>query len=205
MNEDWLDTGEVVATAGLPVVVAVPTDIVERVRIVEDCWSRLTIGQKTFLTAWRENRFNARAAARAIGLSTNTYPMVPGMRNPDFATVVQIWRATAASEALDRDRLLVRQEDIIETLLTPKPVLHQGIPVIVDGVVLYEVEAGAAGKANEALLDRVMPKPHADVEVNVGVAFTPPSVEVQKPRDAIDAKVEVVEASPQLPDESWLS
>ena len=119
MSEDWLDT-EPPETAGLPAVIAVPLDIAARVALVEACWSRLTLRQKTFLTAWRENRFNASKAAVAIGLSRTTKPMTKWMDESDFATVAQIWRGSAAQDALDRDRLLVRQDDIVETLMTPK-------------------------------------------------------------------------------------
>lgn len=173
MSEDWLDTGERSA-AGLPAVVAVPDDFAARVALVETCWARLTLKQKTFLQAWRECRYNARAACRQLGLSENTRPMTAGMENPDFATVVKIWQANAAASALDRDRLLARQDDIVETLLTPKPILHQGAPTGFE-----EVEAGAAARANESLMQAAgILKSGKDVEVNVGVGIIGPALHI---------------------------
>lgn len=196
MSEDWLDIGEREGEGGhLPVVVALPDNYKARLQLVESCWARLSEKQKTFLSAWRDCRFNARSAARQLGLSDNSKPMTLGMHNPDFATVVRVWRANAAADALDRDRLLARQDDIVETLLEPTPIVDR------DGnVVGHKVEASAASRANEVLLDRVMPKPREGIEVNVGVAFTPVQVETAYAGDVIDAKVEVVEAGPVLPE-----
>jgi hypothetical protein len=197
VSADWLDIGE---KPKLPVVVAVPTELAARVALVEDCWSRLTLNQRTFLTAYRENRLNERRTTVALGLSPSTKPMTGWMTNPDFSTVVTVWRAVGATAALDRDRLAARQDDIVEVLLTPKPILHQGIPTG-----LEEVDASAAARANETLMKAAGMFPREGVEVNVGVAFTPPSVEVTKTagmRDSVDA--EFVEVSPVLPEGDWL-
>jgi hypothetical protein len=203
---DWLDiTPEAQpAKAGLPAVIVLPTDLPTRVALVEECWARLTLAQRTFLTTWRECRYNARAANRRLHNHDYTNSAhTEWSRGRDYATVMQAWRASAATEILDRDRLLARQDDLVETLMTPKPVLHQGIPVYHNGEILEEIEAGAAARANEAILDRVMPKPRADVEVNVGVAFTPVSVEVQKPATkVIDTKAEAIEVDFTLPPEA---
>jgi hypothetical protein len=201
-GKDWLDTER----PSLPAPVAeLPASYAERVALAEKSWARLSANQKTFLSAWRDCRYNQRAACRHLGMDENNKPNTRWMHDPHYALVVRVWRANAAANALDKDRLLARQDDIVETLLTPKPVLHQGIPVLVDGKVLHEVDAGAASRANEVLLDRAMPKPRADVEVNVGVAFNPVQVEIEQSRDVIDAVVEEVEASPVLPpEEDWL-
>lgn len=123
------------------------------------------------------------------------------MHEKDYATVVRIWRATAASAALDKDRLLARHDDLVETLMTPKPILYQGVPTG-----FYEIEAGAAARANEALLDRAVPKPREGVEVNVGVAFIPPTVEVVKSAGTANAvDTSFVEVSPAIPNEDWIN
>lgn len=196
MSQDWpLEEQK----PGLPAVVAVPQELAARIALVEDCWSRLSLNQRTFLTAWRENRFNARRTAQILGMSSNTKPMTAWMAEKDFAVVVQVWRATAASEILEKDRLVLRQDDIVEALLEPKPILHQGVPTGFE-----EIDAGAAARANEALLDRVYPKPRADVEINVGVAFTPPSVDIGVVKtaggDGEAVNAEFVEVSPVLPE-----
>jgi hypothetical protein len=190
---DWLEP-EPEQTAGLPAVVALPDDYKTRLAILESCWQRLTPRQKAFLNAWRDCEFNERAACQELGLSPNTKPNSRWMEQPDYATVVRIWRANAAANALDRDRVVVRQEQIIEKALTPKPILYQGAPTGFE-----EIELGVAARANEVLLDRVLPKPREGIEVNVGV-YAPVQVEVEQPAGAtIDATVEEVEASPLLP------
>ena len=204
-NDDWLDTDERVSA--LPVTVELPSSFSARLALAEAAWDRLSPKQKTFLAAWRECRYNARAASRLLGLREDNKPNTAWMHDPDYALVVRVWRANAAASALDKDRLLARQDDIVETLLTPKPVLYQGIPVRVDGRILEEVDAGAAGRANEALLDRACPKPRADVEVNVGIAFVPERVEVEHAANfVIDAESQVVEVPALLPtEEDWLA
>lgn len=178
---DWLDEEPAKALAAPQ---AVPAEFVARVALVEECWGRLSVPQRNFLTAWREAGFNARAAARTLGQGVpGNYGHFGWAQEPDYGTVMRVWRAMAADRALDKDRLLARQDAIVESLLTPKPVLHQGIPVMHNGVVLEEVEAGAASRANEVLLDRVMPKPSDknQLEVNVGVAVQngPPTLSIQ--------------------------
>lgn len=104
------------------------------------------------------------------------------MLEPDYAMVVKVWRANAASNALDRDRLLARQDDIVETLLTPKPILHQGIAVWDPrrpGEILEEVEAAAAGKANETLMKAAGMLKDKEIEINVGIAVGPPTLNIQ--------------------------
>src|SRR2546423_360530 len=87
------------------------------------------------------------------------------MQESNYATVVRVWHANAGASALDRDRLLARQDDIVETLLTPKPILHQGAPTGFE-----EVEAGAAARANETLMQAAgLLKSKDDVNVNIGI------------------------------------
>lgn len=212
MSEDWLDTEE---KSGLPAVVDLPADFASRAAIAEECWSRLTLKQKTFLQAWRECRYNARAACRQLELSEKTRPMASGLSNPDFAMVVRVWRANAAVNALDRDRLLARQDDIVETLLTPKPILHQGIMVLDTrpgaraGAVLEEVEAGAASRANETLMKAAGMLKDKDVEINVGIVVGPPTLNIQvmplPPSQSVRDQSVVIDGKfTELPSEDWL-
>jgi hypothetical protein len=172
---DWLDIGEPEQPPGLPVVAAIPADYTQRLALLNDCWSRLSVRQRKFLEVFRECRFNARAAQRQSGIARNVH--LYGMHQPDYSTVVQLWRGDAASAALDRDRLLARQDDIVETLLTPKPILYQGSPTG-----LEEVDAGAAARANETLMQAagiLKTGKDIDVNVNVGVVVGPPTLNIQ--------------------------
>lgn len=207
---DWLDTeAPQQQKAGLPALITLPDDYTARLALVESCWKQLTDRQKTFLQALRDCRFNARAAARQLQISRSSH--VEWMHLETYATVVRIWRANAAVNALDKDRLLARQDDIVETLLTPKPVLHQGIPVMRDGVILEEVEAGAAARANETLLKAAGVLKDKDVEVNVGVAVQigPPTLNIQvmplPPAKKVSEGVVVDAKFTELPkDDGWL-
>ena len=185
-DSDWLDIGDSQQVATLPAEIAVPTTFAERVALVESCWTRLTLKQKGFLTAWRECRYNARAAVRALGLSENTRPMASWMDNTDFATVVTCWRAGGAAMALDKDRLLVRQDDIVETLMTPKPILHQGVPTGFE-----EVEAGAASRANETLMKAAGLLKDKDLDTSGGLVGPTLIVQIVQ----VDGKV--VDVTPQ--------
>lgn len=206
---DWLDTEEP-TKAGLPAVVELPDSYTARAALMEECWSRLTIRQKTFLQAWRDCRYNQRAAMRQLGWGEASKPNTGWMHNADYALVVRVWRANAAASALDKDRLLARQDDIVETLLTPKPVLHQGIPVFHNGAVLEEVEAGAAARANETLLQAAgVLKSGKDVEVNVGVVIGLPTLNIQvmpTPPSKLAARESVVIDAKfaEMPSEEWL-
>ena len=231
MSEDWLDTGRAGVqtgvqrlvegergegvSGGLPAVVELPVDPRARLALVEDCWRQLSELQRLFLTAWRDNRYNATRASEQMGGKPHRKTHERWLTQVAYGTIVKAWLGVASDRALDKDRLIARQDDIVETLLTPKPVLHQGIPVMIGGKVLHEVEAGAASRANEVLLDRVMPKPSDknNVEVNVGVAVHngPPTLNIQVlPRPekkqaeqgvAIDAKFTEVPSD----DEDWLN
>lgn len=211
MSEDWLDTSERVPA--LPIPVELPADYRARLELAEQCFAKLTAEQRVFLQAWRDCRFNARAAGRQLGLSENNKPNTAWMRNPAYAAVARVWRANAAAEAMDRDRLLARHDDIVETALTPKPVLHQGIMVLDTrpgarpGAVMEEVDVGAARSANADLMKAAGLFPKEGAEVNVAVGFTPVQVEIEKSADdVIDVTAVEVEASPVLPiEEDWLA
>lgn len=198
-NDDWLDTGE--AKAGLPVVVEVPPVYADRVALVEACWGRLSLPQKTFLTALRENRFNARAANRAVnGANYTNTSHTKWMQSSDYATVARVWRATAADGALNKDRLLVRQDDIVETLMTPKPILHQGAPTGFE-----EVEAGAASRANEVLMKAAGMLKDKEIDVNVGLVGPTLVIQVVKPEGGvIDITPRGVSLALPEPETEWV-
>jgi len=194
---DWLDIEPVEEKAGLPAVVSTPLEFAERVALIESCWSKLTEKQKLFLTALRENRFNARRAARKLEGVVARKSHINWMHDTSYSTVVQLWRASAGAEALDKDRLLVRQDDIVETLLTPKPILHQGAPTG-----LYEVEAAAAGRNNEVLMKAAGLLKDKEVDVNVGLIGPQFTIQVVQPDGSVlDATPKGVTV--ELPEADW--
>ncbi len=215
MSEGWLDI-----TPVLPVVSELPVDPVSRVALAEQCWARLSDAQRTFINLLRDCNMNVSKAARAMDYSRSETHRVNHnrwMRSEAYATVVRLLRGTVAAKALDRDRLLARQDHIVEALLTPKPVIHEGImvrdtrPGSPDGAVLEEVEAGAASRANEVLMKASGLLKDKDVEVNIGVVGPAFEIRVMKPDgEVIDARpvgvpVSLPEPQEAPEDDEWLS
>lgn len=208
MDEDWLDE----PVPQLPVPTELPVDPRARLALLEECWQRLTAKQRTFLTAFRENRLNARAAARALDMGGGRCTSHTNwMRERDYSTVVRIWQGAAGAEALDKDRLLARQDDIVETLLTPKPVLHQGLPVFDprapgQAKILEEVEAGAAGRANEVLMKAAGLLKDKELDVNIGLVGPSMVIQVMQPDGELkDITPKGVEIALPQPEEDWLA
>jgi len=197
MSDDWLDTAPrqdlLPTSAPSAPPIELPTTYPERVALVEDCWSRLSLPQKTFLTALREHRFNARAANRAVnGVNSTNGSHTKWMHEKDYSTIVKVWRAGYAEDALNRDRLLARQDDIVETALTPKPVFWQGVPIGED------IDLSVAARANEVLMRSagMFPKEGADVGVSVQL----PTINVElttRKKETIEATA--VEVDPTVP------
>lgn len=196
-DSDWLETEE--PTAHLPAVVEIPVDLAARLALIEDCWSRLTLAQKTFLSALRENRFNARKTARKLGQVQPTSHKSWLSNRGDYATVFRAWQAAASGDALDRDRLLVRQDDIVETLLTPKPILHQG-----EHTGFEEVDASAAARANETLMKAAGLLKDKEVDLNIGIIGPAFTIQVVQPAgDVIDVTPRGVPVQLPEPDADW--
>jgi hypothetical protein len=179
---DWLDIEETPKPpASLPAVVepvTLPVPYAERVSLAADCWARLNDRQRKFLAALREYRFNVSKTAREIGIHRSQH--IDWMHVRDYATVVRVWRSFAGEEAIDRDRLLARQDDIVETLLTPQPILHQGAPTG-----FHEVQGSAAARANETLMKAAGMLKDKDVEVNVGIVGPALQIQVMQPNGEV--------------------
>jgi hypothetical protein len=208
-NDDWLDTDERVPA--LPIPVELPADPGARVALAEQCWAALSDKQRIALTAFRENRLSARKMERDTGINRRTHRgWVQGNRN--YATIVRLWLGVAGSEALDKDRLLARQDDIVETLLTPKPVFHQGAPAIgLDGKPYEVVDASAASRANETLMKAAGLLKDKELEVNVGVVVGPPTLNIQvmptaPSKMAVNESVAIDAKFTEVPsdDDEWL-
>ncbi len=112
MSTDWLDTDDTRIPA-LPIPVELPAGPGARVALAEQCWAALSDKQRVALTAFRENRLSARKMEAATGIGRRTHRgWVQG--NINYATLVRLWMGVAGSEALDKDRLLARHDDIVE-------------------------------------------------------------------------------------------
>ncbi len=208
MSEDWLND----APAQLPAPAALPVEPRARLALLEECFSRLTKIQREWLLAFQHNRLNVRRTARALGRDHGKSTSHRNwMREPDYSTVVRIWQAEAGQEALDRDRLLARQDDIVETLLTPKPVLHEGIAVFDprrpgENAILEEVEAGAASRANEVLMKAAGLLKDKELEVNIGLVGPALNIQVMQPDGGVkDVTPRGVEIALPEPEEDWLA
>jgi hypothetical protein len=191
--EDWLNTDAalpvVIATPVLAVKPALPVEYGERLKTLQAAWSSLSDYQRKYLSVWRECGLNGRKAERASGTPHST--AVSWNADANFVTVRDMWRAEAGDDALNRDRLLARHDDIVETLLTPKPILHQGV-----ATGHMEVEAGAAAKANETLMRAAGVLKDKDIEVNVGLQGPSFHISVvQKDGKVIDATPKYVDVS----------
>lgn len=213
MSGDWLDD----APSAIAVPVELPADPRARLQLVTECWSRLTEAQKRFLTAYRANGLNARKANRMLtGASYTPHQHTGWMHQTDYKTIVRIWRGEVSDEALNRDRLLARHDDIVETALTPRPVLHEGIMVLDSrpgappGAVLEEVDVSAAARANETLMKAAGILKDKELEVNIGMVG--PALEIrvmQKDGNVLDVTpqgvpVALPEPEPEADGDEWL-
>ena len=135
----------------LPVVVQEIVDLKERVISFEAAWKTLTTRQQKFLETWRDCNYNLRKTARALGDQTQAHAR--WVKGPDFALCMDVMRRVEATQILNREKLIIRHDELVESLMTEKPVLHQGIPVYMDGKPLMQIEASAAAKVNKDLLE----------------------------------------------------
>lgn len=158
--EDWLNELEaktvsvVVDQAKMAVKVReVPADVGQRVVLHDAAWSRLSPKQKIFLSTWRECGYNARKAMRVLSSTEYkvTHSTVANWQGEDdYAFVRAVLMQTASANVLEPEKLILRQDDIVEQLLEPTPVLHQGV-----ATGFFEDRAPAAAKANEVLMRAV--------------------------------------------------
>ena len=130
------------------VVVDPPSDPMDRVRAFEKAWKKLSLPQKQYLGALKDCNFRQGIALRAIG-KTQTYQstVYRWRANEHYAFIEKALKADVVKDILSRERLIIRQDNIVEDLLEPKPILYQGAPTG-----FYENQAGQAAKVNETLL-----------------------------------------------------
>jgi hypothetical protein len=167
-------------------------------------WGELSDDQRIWLNTWRESRFNADRARRILAgtaVPTSKTTLSRWRELIGFELVENMLRSASTEEILSRDAVANRFEDIAVTALTPTAVLHQGV-----ATGHFEVELGAANKANEMLAKLGGHLKDDSTNVSVAVGFVPMSVEIAAPAGADSvAAAPVIEASVQLPDEDWLA
>lgn len=221
-SDDWLDpekpvAGEVElkpAANTLPVLSVGPQAIDAGVTALEKraqfvlAWESLTDGQRVFLNTWREMNFNARRTLRVLAStahSTSKTTVNNWQGNPHFELVRNTLREASVEEILSRANLVARQDDIVETALTPKPILYQGRHTGHE-----EVEVGIAARANETLLRVGGHLKEKDLEVNVGIIGPSFAIQVvQRDGNIIDVTpqrvmISLPEPAEEMIDAEWL-
>jgi hypothetical protein len=146
----FLDIGdESDAVPAFPVVAPdPPSDPMDRVRAFEKAWAEITPAQKQYLAALKDCNFRQGKAIEAIGKTTTYASTVYRWRaNEHYAFLEKAMKADVVKDILSREKLIIRQDNIVEDLMEPKPILYQGAPTG-----FYENQAGQAAKANETLL-----------------------------------------------------
>lgn len=188
MNDDWLDTGtSLVVDAGVPGLssqaIDLAADSLARRGQFITAWQSLTEQQRVFLNMWRENRFNMRATLKVLRgtqFSSSKTTVYRWSEDPAYELARTMLRAGSIEEILSRDNLVARQDDIVETLLTPKPILYQG-----EHTGFEEVDASAAARANETLLKVGGHLKDKDIDLNVGITGPEFVIQVVQPEGNI--------------------
>lgn len=218
MNEDWLDTElpperPVVPFEGVPADGDAPG--LESQALIDAeaarekraqflvCWQSLTEAQRVFLNTWRECRFNMSRALRVLEGTQYGYSKTSVLRwadSPQYVHVRETLRDASVEEVLRKSYLAARHEDIVETAMTPTPILHQGF-----ATGHFEVELGVAAKANETLLRLGGHLKDKDVELNVGIVGPSFTIQVVQPDSSvIDVTPRGVTVELPDPDTEWL-
>lgn len=149
---DWLDIDD--QPPALPV--AVPENIADSLVEYGARHAELSDKQKEFLKVLQDWRFNVNAACRATkGTDQQVAHRTAWtwIKDPSFGFCFKVLRKAGMPEILSKEKLVTRHDELVESLMTPKPVLYQGIPVFVDGQILHEIDAGAAAKVNKDLME----------------------------------------------------
>lgn len=138
------------ATIAAPALPTPPIDAGTRAAMLDQAWKKLDKRQKSFLTLLRENKFNERATIRLLSLTSEKISRTTVRRwheSVHYVFVLQVMKTVDAGASIDRERLLLRAEEIAEESLAPTPILYQGAPTG-----FYENHKDTALRANEQLM-----------------------------------------------------
>lgn len=131
--------------------VEIPADVQKRNRLVQRAWDSLTPRQQYFLDAFRRNGFSERGTVRALAGTMHSVALTTVKNwkhnSKDYAFILKVISAIQRDDIIDRDRLLVRADEIAEQALEPKPILYKGRPTG-----FYENQLDTALRANEQLM-----------------------------------------------------
>jgi hypothetical protein len=168
-------------------------------------WDSLSDSQRVFLNTWRECRFNTNRTLRVLAGTQHGYSKTSVQRwveSPGYALCRETLRGASISEILSRDYLAARHEDIVETAMTPTPILHQGV-----ATGHFEVELGVAQKANETLLKLGGHLKEEKQDLNVGIVGPNFTIQVVQPDNTlktIQAAGVPIELPKPAEDDNWL-
>lgn len=143
---DWLDIDDAPTLSVVPV--EAPSDPMARVRAFEKAWAEISLPQKQYLNALKDNNFRQGKAIESLGKAKTYNSTVFRWRsNEHYAFLEKAMKADVVKDILERERLIIRQDNIVEDLLEPKDILYMGAPTG-----FYENQPAAAAKVNETLL-----------------------------------------------------
>ena len=168
-------------------------------------WSQLTEHQKIWLNTWRESRFNNARTMRVLqgtAVPASKTTLSRWRESPGFEYVEKMLRSASVEEILSRDYLTARHEDIVETAMTPTPILHQGV-----ATGHFEVELGVAQKANETLLKLGGHLKEDKQDLSIGIVGPSFTILVQQQDGAvkdITPRGVPIELPQPAQDEGWL-
>ena len=167
-------------------------------------WSQLTEHQKIWLNTWRESRFNNARTMRVLqgtAVPASKTTLSRWRESPGFEFVEKMLRSASVEEILSRDYLAARHEDIVETAMTPTPILHQGV-----ATGHFAVEVGVAQKANETLLKLGGHLKDKDIDLNIGIVGPSLVIQVVQPDGGVKdiAPRGVTVELPQPAEDEWL-
>jgi hypothetical protein len=171
-----------------------PVDPSLRAKKLNAAWRKLTKQQQVFLTLLRDNKFNESATVRVLDATPARVSRATVQRwksgNEDFAFVLKIVKTVAASASIDKERLLLRAEEIAESALEPTPILYQGRPTG-----FYENYKETALRANEQLMKAsgMLKGDEKSQRVVVRVVNLAGPEDDAPPKQVIEAGVEVIE------------
>jgi hypothetical protein len=212
-DDDWLN--EPAPQPVVPFEVAPPASVEEPRLGLTDAdksalfkieWQRLLPEQKQFLNAWRSCGFNERKTCRVLD-GTDRGALFGRLKNWKadvcYKFCMEMLRIAESNEVLNREKLVLRQDEIAETALTPQPILHQGF-----ATGHFEVDLGAATKANEVLLKVGGHLKEDKQDLSVGIIGPSLIIQVVQPdqsvKDITPRGVPIELPEPAVDDDAWL-
>ena len=132
-------------------VLTLPDAVVRRNELLGEVWVKLTERQRAFLLALRDSNFSERGAIKALmGTPFEVAREVVRRKwvsNENYALCYKLLLSDDAQRAMDKDRLVLRANEVAEDAMEPKPILYHGVPTG-----FYEYNGDVALRANEQIM-----------------------------------------------------